>query len=250
MDKAVAARIKSRVFNELGLAPKRSGRRIIRTFIIAAAMVSLFVTSALAVNRYFIKHEPVKNEEVSGYWTELGKNGELLGKQKVTFPDAGMLFSFSDPAEWSNIPEFRCFWLPSEPSVGGTDEEGWSTYLSDDGSGPDIPYAIYCTRVSSSGKQFVLNGKVSVVAEEYWDEWYVLKLHSDYSDCKLHWGFEKANYILLFNEETGFFITVSGTSDMESLEHIARELEIRDSGQPMPESIIFSDIGQIDVGRG
>lgn len=250
VDKVVAERIKSRVFNELGLIPRSSGRRIMRIFIIAAAMVSLFVTSALAVSKYFIKHESVGSEEVSGYWTEIGKSGEILEKQEVVFPDAGMLFTFSGPGEWSNVPEFRCFWLPSEPSVGITDEEGWSAYLSDDGNGPDIPYAICCARVSHSGSQFVLNGKVSVVSEEYWDEWYVLKLHSDYSDCKLPWGFEEANYILLFNEQTGFLVTVSGTSDMEALEHIARELEIRDSGRAMPEGEIFYDIGQIDVGRG
>lgn len=80
VDKVVAERIKSRVFNELGLIPRSSGRRIMRIFIIAAAMVSLFVTSALAVSKYFIKHESVGSEEVSGYWTEIGKSGEIPRK--------------------------------------------------------------------------------------------------------------------------------------------------------------------------
>ena len=91
---------------------------------------------------------------------------------------------------------------------------------------------------------------MTVIKEEYWGDWYVLQLSSDYSGCKLRWPSEKANYILLFDEESGILVTIGGTSDIETLEHIAREMEIRNSGRKMPENNMDAGIGQIDIGRG
>lgn len=249
-DAAMTERVKARVFEELGISPRRSRASIKRITILVAAMISLFVSSAFAVSRYFMSFEDVPDEGVSGYWTILDKNGEILESQKIIMPDAGILFSFTGPDEEARKPEFRCFWLPSKPDVGTTDEEGWCSYLCNSGSGPDIPFIINCGRVSSSGSQYVLNGKVSVISEEYWGDWYVIKLHSDYRECTLHWGYDEANYIFLFNEQNGALLTVSGTDDMDTLEHIARELEIRSSDEFMPDNSRNSNIGQLDVGRG
>jgi hypothetical protein len=45
---------------------------------------------------------------------------------------------------------------------------------------------------------------------------------------------------------------VSGTDDLDTLEHIARELEIRDSGEPAfsGEDSAIESIGILDPGRG
>ena len=45
-------------------------------------------------------------------------------------------------------------------------------------------------------------------------------------------------------------IVISGELDMETLEHIAYEMEIRESNTPRAESIGGSQIGTIDLGRG
>ena len=58
--------------------------------------------------------------------------------------------------------------------------------------------------------------------------------------------------MLLFNSEKGWLIMVSGTDELETLEHIARELEIRDSGEPAfsGEDNTIESIGILDPGRG
>ena len=91
-----------------------------------------------------------------------------------------------------------------------------------------------------------------MVKEESWDDWQVTMLTSDYSRCTQRWTYERANYVLLFNSEEGWLIMVSGTDPLDTLEHIARELEIRDSGRPAfsGEDSAVESIGILDPGRG
>ncbi len=248
-DVRMAHRIKARVFAELDAAPAKRTGRTVKTIALIAAIISLLSTTAFAISRYHLAHKPVSNASVSGYQLERDDAGEILNMHKEVFPDAGMVFSFTGPDEISNVPEFRCFWLPEEPDTGGTDAEGWSSYLAVTGEDTELPYII-SSGAAASGCTLVLNGAVSVIKEEYWGDWYLLELHSDYTNCTLRWPSENANYILLFNEQNGFLIIIGGTLDMETLEHIARELEIRDSGRPSPVHGFEEDLGQIDIGRG
>ena len=167
---------------------------------------------------------------------------------------AGMVLTFEGPEEIPNQPEFRCFYLPSETTFGFTDAEGWATYLSDNGQGAEIPYIIAARAVRPGNFKTVINGEVTVVKEEDWGEWHVTELTSDYTNCTWRWSYEKANFVLLFNGEKGWLIEITGTDELETLEHIARELEIRDSGQ-LPyfaesEETAIEGIGMIDPGRG
>jgi hypothetical protein len=188
----------------------------------------------------------------TGYWRELDEQGKILNEHKVSFPDAGMVLTFEGPAERKNQPEFRCFYLPSEANFGYTDAEGWSEYLSDQGEGADIPYIVSAGNVRSGNHKRVINGEVTLVKEEDWDGWRVTELTSDYTSCTGRWAYERANYVLLFNSEKGWLIQISGTADLETLEHIARELEIRDSGRPAfsGEDDAVESIGILDPGRG
>ena len=242
-------RIKERVFSQLDIAPSKRPGRIIKTIALIAAVISVLSTTAFAVSRYYLANRPVFNKSLSGYQLELDEAGGILNVHKQVFPDAGMAFSFTGPDEITNVPEFRCFWLPEEPDTGGTDAEGWTAYLAVTGEDTELPYIISCG-AAANGSTLILNGDVSVIKEEYWGDWHVLELHSDYTGCSLRWPSESANYILLFNEQNGFLIIIGGTLDMETLEHIARELEIRDSGRPSPVHGFEEDLGQIDIGRG
>ena len=55
---------------------------------------------------------------------------------------------------------------------------------------------------------------------------------------------------MLFDKTTGYLILISGESDMETLEHIAYEMEIRESSIPRPEYSGGPAIGLIDLARG
>lgn len=250
-DKAMVGRINASVMEKIGAAkPKRRNGRIVRTLLLAAVIAAMMGTVAYAANAYFMNMEKV-DEGVSGRWYLEDENGKVLEDQKISFPDAGMVLSFDGPAETSNQPEFRCWYLPSEADFGYTDAEGWATYLSDQGRDADIPY-IVSAGVVRNNHRTVINGEVTVAKEEDWDDWHVIELTSDYTGCTLRWAYDKASFVLLFNGEKGWLVQVTGTSDLETLEHIARELEIRDSGErPYHEESYYAEgIGQIDPGRG
>ncbi|MBO5570632.1 MAG: hypothetical protein J6A79_17115 [Clostridia bacterium] len=77
-------------------------------------------------------------------------------------------------------------------------------------------------------------------------------LTSDYTNYTLRWNYERANFVLLFNIEQGWLVSITGTAPLETLEHIAFELEIRDSGEPAfsGENQVIEAMGMIDPGRG
>ena len=56
--------------------------------------------------------------------------------------------------------------------------------------------------------------------------------------------------ILIFQKTTGYLVLISGELDMETLEHIAYEMEIRESSTPKMEYTGGVPIGTIDLGRG
>ena len=128
-----------------------------------------------------------------------------------------MVLTFEGPTERRNQPEFRCFYLPSEANFGFTDAEGWTTYLSDQGEGADIPYIVSAGNVRAGNHKRIINGEVTLIKEEDWDNWHVTVLTSDYTDCTMRWNYERANYVLLFNSEEGWLVMVSGTDDPDPL---------------------------------
>ena len=95
-----------------------------------------------------------------------------------------------------------------------------------------------------------LSGKAEIVEETDWGAWHVQKITSDYSESEMFAWMDRANYILLFDAERGYLLTVKGTSDMETLEHIARELEVRESDTPNPPSDVAETISILEPGRG
>ena len=255
-DKAMARRINASVMEKIGAArpkPRRAGRKTLRTALLAAAIAALMGTAAYAGSAFFMKTEKT-DEAVSGSWRAVDAEGKLTQDQKLEYPDAGMVLTFEGPEEIPNQPEFRCFFLPSEANFGFTDEEGWAIYLSDNGQGAEIPYIIAARAVRPGNFKTVINGEVTVVKEEDWGEWHVTELKSDYTNCTWRWSYEKANFVLLFNGEKGWLIEITGTDDLDTLEHIARELEIRDSGKrpyfAESEETAIEGIGMIDPGRG
>ena len=255
-DKAMARRIHESVMEKLGQPvqkPHRAVKRTFRTLLLVAVIATLLGTAAYAAGGYFMNLRKTDAPE-SGRWLELAADGSVLNESKLSYPDAGMVLTFEGPEQRSNVPEFRCWYLPSEANFGYTDAEGWAMYLSDNGTDREIPYIISAGSVRSGNHKRVINGEVTLVKEEDWGDWQVTELSSDYTNCSYRWAYDRANFVLLFNAEKGWLITVSGTDDLETLEHIARELEIRDSGErPYHEdaSVNYVEtIGLMDPGRG
>ena len=95
----------------------------------------------------------------------------------------------------------------------------------------------------------MLSGDVSVVIEEHLGDWKLLEVTSDCSKL-IYPTYDRANYILLFQKTTGYLVLISGELDMETLAHIAYEMESRESGIPKVEHTVGPLIVTIDLARG
>ena len=251
-DRRLAEKINRNVLQRISPANSRAirNRRLPRAFLLAAALILSIGTIAFAVVGYSMSHRKPAAEEglVSGFRCEEVVDGKVWNSEILSFPDAGMVFTFACPGEMVNTPEFRCFWLPDEATEGITDEDGWTKRLFRD-EGEKILYSISTVDYIRDGMQLVLSGDVEVTGEETWDDWQILKVTSDCSRL-VYPTYDRANYILLYQEATGHLILIAGEAEMETLEHIAREMEIRESDIPAPASAGSLPVSSIDLARG
>ena len=251
-DRRLAERIDRNVQQRISPENTRPNRhrRLPKAFLLAAALVLSIGTIAFAVAGYSMSHRKPAAEDslVSGCRFEEVVDGKVWNSEILSFPDAGMVFTFTCPETMVKTPEFRCFWLPDEATEGLTDEEGWTKRLFRD-EGEKILYSISTVDYIRDGMQLVLSGDVEVTGEETWGEWQILKVTSDCSRL-VYPTYDRANYILLYQETTGYLVIIGGEADMETLEHIAGEMEIRESDIPAPESAGALPVGSIDLARG
>ena len=249
-DRALAEHINRRVLQQLTMEETRRPRRLPKAFLLAAVLILMIGTVAFAAAEYSMSFRRPGPDDavVSGFRFEEVVDGKVWNSRLVAYPDAGMVFTFTVPEKAAFTPEFRCFWLPQEPTEGITDTEGWTKRLFCD-AGDQIPYSIMALDYLSDGLQLVISGDVTVAGEMHWEDWQVLEVSSDCSKLTFP-TYDRANFILLYQESTGYLVLISGELEMETLEHIAREMEIRDSSTPRPDVSGGASIGTLDLGRG
>lgn len=256
-DEQLAQRIKEDVMHKIKQEGTHTKKiNLIRTVLMVAVIATLMTVSAFAAGLFTMNRKEVtEDEEVFGYWRYLDEDGNVYEEQKFVYPDAGMVFSFTGPEvqEQSNLLKVKANWLPCDPDPGTVDKEGWSFYLTRQTDCSDLPYIVTASVVDTHGSRSVLNGKATVVKEEDWDNWHVLEIYCDYTQTEFGKAWDSANYILMFDEDTGWLINVKGTESMEVLEKIARNLEVceSDTPQPFPANADMENwIGTMDIGRG
>ena len=257
-DAELVRRIEREVFIKLNMDRRRLRRRnIIRTVLIAAVIAALMTVTAFAAGLFSMeRHKVEEGEEVSGYWRFYDKEGNLTEQQEWTYPEASIVFTFYGPEEEYNMPEFRFGWLPEEGEHYEEQKsmsEGWMYSYGLMCQCDIIPCQAGVMSVPVNGYRGVLNGEATVLKEEVWDCWDVTEIQVDYSNCTtVRWP-EPVNYIYMFDEERGYLAYVRGCDGMETLEKIARNMEIRESEAPDPSygsPLDEIQIGIFDLGRG
>lgn len=240
-DEALNARIKEKVMKQIeGKHVAKKTGRVIRIVALVAVLVVLFTVSAYATGLFSQKFTKA-NGTVSGEWIWHNEDG-TQEVQKMNYPEAGYVLTAEDTGSIPNRIELKANWLPSNTENVGK----WGAYLHDDGGfeGP-VPYGV-SIYYAIPGFTAVLNGDVEIIGEETWGEYKVTKLTAAWN---LEYGLGVQNFILMKNEEQGYIISIGGGDDFETLEHIARELEVRDTGEPVKYDPNFN-IGIMNVGRG
>ncbi len=257
-DAELTRRIERDVFMKLNIDGRQVRRRnIVRIALIAAVIAALMTVTAFAAGLFTMeRHQVEKGEEVSGYWRFYDQEGELTEQQEWTYPEASIVFTFYGPEEEYNMPEFRFGWLPEEGEHYEEQKsmsEGWMYSYGLMCQCDIIPCQAGVMSVPVNGYRGVLNGEATVLKEEVWDCWDVTEIQVDYSNCTtVRWP-KPVNYIYMFDQERGYLAYVRGCDGMETLEKIARNMEIRESdtpntsyGNPLDEI----QIGIFDLGRG
>ena len=257
-DDELVRRIERDVFMKLNMDRRRLCRRkIIRTVLIAAVIAALMTVTAFAAGLFSMeRHKVEEGEEVSGYWRFYDKEGNLTEQQEWTYPEASIVFTFYGPEEEYNMPEFRFGWLPEEGEHYEEQKsmsEGWMYSYGLMCQCDIIPCQAGVMSVPVKGYRGVLNGEATVLKEEVWDCWDVTEIQVDYSNCTtVRWP-KPVNYIYMFDQERGYLAYVRGCDDMETLEKIAKNMEIRESEAPDPgygSPLDEIQIGIFDLGRG
>ncbi|MBQ6274545.1 MAG: hypothetical protein IJK63_10035 [Oscillospiraceae bacterium] len=254
--------VKKRMNPETNRKPRRLTKKAVALALAAALLLALGVT-AYATGLFGINIRPATEEELElgayPVWDEEGNVDYEAGPQ---YPSEGLTFSLSTDGPVYQT-EFRPGWLPTQPNHGyqrGTaadviaqegkpwDPEDWYSSVSFDtgatGSDGDlgIRYQIFDANLRP-GLRLTLMGEYRIVKTETWDDLSVTEVEMLYTDFR-----GQENYVLLFSESRGFLIVVGGSNDLETLEHIARELEIRQTDVPVIDT--GSTQGLINIGRG
>ena len=253
VDDAILRRIEKRTMEKIELCEKTKMRKPVRILLLAAALTVLLGTAAFAVSEFAIRAQNRTDADppMPVRWLMISESGEVLMDVKDVVSGPGVVLSFTGPEETRRLPEFRCFYLPSEPNFGWTDKEGWTRYLTDE-RGKDmtgLPYIIEAQCVEPGVTRLVIHGEAQLVQETRWGDWQVLEYHSDYRNIR-PWSYEEANFVLLFDQVRGYLVQVKGTLELEELEHIAREMEIRESEELFQPSGFSEMLASIDPARG
>jgi len=91
--------------------------------------------------------------------------------------------------------------------------------------------------------QLVMMDHSEIVKQELWGDYEVTEVINDNE----HMG--KVNYVLLFDRANGILLRVGGVDDMEVLEKIAQNLEVRITDEEVTHDPDYN-IGIINVARG
>lgn len=259
VDEQLAQRIKEDVMKKI----KKEGahaksKNILRTVLLVAVIGILMTTTAFAAGLFSMERKEVTEGEVpSGYWRFYDDEGNLTEAQKFEYPYAGIVFTFTGPEGEHNQPEFKIGWLPEgehyDEQAALCNVDGWMRSYGQMCMCEDISCQIGVLNIPVNGYQAILNGEPTVLKEEYWGDWYVTEINADYRDTPFGRACDEANYIFMFDEGQGFLAIVRGVEDMEVLEQVAKNLEVRESDTPQIQHGSPLDeiqIGVYDLSRG
>ncbi len=219
-------------------------RQTISMILIAAVLISLLTATAYALGLFKLNKNHIPDGvTVHGEWIERDAEGNITYIQNMNYTDTNLVFTY-DCESTPHYVEFKPGWLPSDPSLQVGENEEWYFHMIDDGSS-EVGHILYNIDVfyAVPGFQLVMMYPSEILEESLWEGYEVTKLinHNPVTGDD--------NYVLLFDPEHGYMIRVGGGLDMDTLEKIAQNLEIRILDEEVDYDPDYN-IGIINVGRG
>ncbi|MBR6114997.1 MAG: hypothetical protein IKQ10_07385 [Oscillospiraceae bacterium] len=229
-------------------------RRLSRAVLIAAVIAALLAVTVMASFFAFSTRVPAADETFRIHWSD-AEGGYLDWK------NAKLVVSFPETAE-SNEVEFRPGWLPfalpeklplSDPWQGLTDETWFRRFtaeslcwaeLEDDPAvyediSQPLEIEVYAmSQFNDGGAMLMLYQTPGEITEEHYDaqDADVLRFRGTQRfEARPEFGLPERtseySYVLLSNAREGWVIAVRGQLDMDTLVKVAKNLEIRPTGE-------------------
>lgn len=237
-------------------------KRII-TFALAAALIIALGTIAYAAVFSMARRVPDSSETFRIKW-EGNPRGYL------DWSDAKLAVTFPETAESREI-EFRPGWLPDE--MAALKSEAWSSWLTAERlpfqSSPDYAPAYqnmiqpllintyYMSEFNDGGALLLLYHEPGEITEEHWDELgvdvmrFCGRQHFDaVPERDIPERTLEQNIILLSNPEAGWVLRVCGEISMDELIKIAKNIEVRETGNILTYDDFESHFAFMDGGVG
>lgn len=248
-------------------APKAVSRRrrSRKTALIAVAVAAVLTLTALAISYFTMSgREAYEGEKYRIVW---GNENNFLEWTNLKY-----VFQFEGLTECRGA-KFKEGWLPFAPNDAVNDwaknKDGWRTRLVSecapgvDSTGDNFqPYCIglyYAPQFINGGALLLMAQEPDEIIEEQWGTEQVMKFTAsqhqearDIEELDIHIP-EKTmhfSFVLRFDPDRGTILVISGTSDMETIEHIAREVQLKETDDIIRSSDFENNCTFMDVSQG
>jgi len=241
--------IKETVLSRIHAEPKPVRRFRPSVLLVAAAVMTLLVGTAIAAGRAISTRPVADANEADRIFIWYDENGKVTDAHVVEMPDAQFAVTYKVEQPQYNAIDYKLNWLPypaHDTWPKPVDTSGWLNNASDTTIENDgfytveghpyrqldqMLYQIRITGMTDSETVYYYNGAPTVVKQDQWNGWSRLEFTIDYTDStSIAWG-RPINYLILFDPKTSVWVQIAGTMDFETYEKIAENMEIRVTDQ-------------------
>ena len=213
-----------------------------RTLLIAAILALLSFGTAYALGLFTMDvRAPEEGEELVGHSVSYNPWTREEDQEERDLTQSPLILQFTGEGEIRKV-RFRPGWLPDAREsdflerYGDPGVEDWFYYYTSFYNrrlgGAGILYQIECHYAWPGYTVYMDGESARVVGEDDWDGLHITEIEQ-VSNCKTEDGSPVIDrYVLVFDPSAGWFVSVGGTADFETLEHIARELEFETLDEP------------------
>ena len=245
-------------FEEERMRTKKPVKTIIRVALIAAILAVLGIGTAYALGLFTMDvRAPEEGEELTGHYTYYDPALKENVTEERDLTKSPLILQFTGEGEIHRV-EFRPGWLPDGNEsdflerYGDPGAEDWFWYYTSFYDrrlgGAGILYQIQCNYAFPGCTVYMDGESARAVKEEDWGDLHITEIEQT-SYFKAEDGSPLIyRYVLVFDPAAGWYISIGGTADFETLEHIARELEVRSMDELAENST--SDYYYLGVGIG
>ncbi len=212
-------------------------KTVFRTLLIAALIAALGIGTAWAAGLFTMEiHTPEEDETLLVFQTfyDDARDKDML--VALDLSHSPLVLQFTGEGDIHRI-QFRPGWLP-EAQEGYTyeryrdeDEEDWFWYdtcfFDRSRGGAGVEYQIDCHYAWPGFTVYMGGTEAHMVKEEDWGELHITEIEQQTHYQDPDGSPVTQRMLLLFSSSEGWFLSIGGRADFETLERIAREMEIR-----------------------